>query len=361
VWDAVRVASRPRVLSDAARSAAMLYLFGAVLVGLENFVIPSVRFVEDTWIPWLVVAFVAAAGACVWRIPERLPAIVWPAVPILAAGIILVLGIGSHDASASAQLAFCWPVLFASYHLPRSMARAVTGVVVCCEIMLCIAADAPGAVIADALGVSVILTAVMVTLVHARDRMEGAIKGLQHLVEHDALTGLSSRRTFDSDIDTLNEGQRTALILIDIDEFKTVNDTFGHAAGDDVLRIVASCLVANSRARDSIYRLGGDEFALLLRGCPPDAAARRAETIRGAVERARAVVGEGPDGGVSPGVTVSVGVACMPDHARSRVELLGVADAAMYSAKNIGRNRVTVATPVGPLASPPALRGHTAA
>ncbi|MDQ1486889.1 MAG: hypothetical protein QOJ62_2582 [Actinomycetota bacterium] len=363
MWDLVRDASRPRVLSDAARSAAMLYLFGAVLVSLESSVISSIRFVDHTWVPWMVVAFLAAAGICLWRIPDRLPTIVWPAVPTLAAAIILLLGVGSNDATASSQLAFCWPVLFASYHLRPSTARAVAGVVVCCEILLCIAADAPGVVFADAFGVSIILTAVMVTLVHARERMDGAIKGLQHLVEHDALTGLSSRRTFDADIDTLDEGEPSALILIDIDDFKTVNDTLGHAAGDDVLRVVASCLVANSRPRDSIYRLGGDELALMLRGCPVEVATRRAEAVRDAVERAPAVVAHGSEGGISPRVTVSVGVACMPDHARTRVELLRLADAAMYSAKNAGRNRVAIAELLDPWAPEPAhaMRGHTAA
>jgi diguanylate cyclase (GGDEF)-like protein len=336
----------------------MLYVFGAVLVGLENSVIPSAPFVHHRWVPWLVVGFVAIVGICLWRIPERLPTIVWPTVPMLAAAIILFLGVGSHDASASTQLAFCWPVLFASYHLRPSMARAVAVVVVCCEVVLCVAADAPGVVLADAFGVSVILTAVTVTLVHARDRMEGAITRLQHLVEHDALTGLSSRRTFDADIDNLDEGEPGSLILLDIDEFKAVNDTFGHAAGDDVLRMVASCLAANSRSGDSIYRLGGDEFALMLRGCPSDAAARRAETIRDAVERASAGVQLGPDG-VRHCVTVSAGVACMPDHARHRVDLLGVADAAMYSAKNAGRNRVIIAAPCAPSESPPG--GQTAA
>jgi diguanylate cyclase (GGDEF)-like protein len=358
MWNAVRAASRPRVLSDASRSGAMLYLIGAVLAGLENSVIPSAPFVANTWIPWLVVAFLGVGGFCLWRLPERLPTIVWPAVPMLAAPIILLLGIGSHDASAASQLMFCWPVLFASYHLRPSMARAVAVVVVCCEIALCVAADAPGVVVADAFGVSVILTAVTVTLVHARERMEGAINRLQHLVEHDALTGLSSRRTFDADIDTLDEGEPGSLILLDIDEFKAVNDTFGHAAGDDVLRMVAACLVANSRPRDGIYRLGGDEFALVLRGCPPHAAAKRAEAIRDAVARASVEVRLGPDE-ARHRVTVSAGVASMPEHARRRVELLGVADAALYRAKNGGRNRVTVAAPAGPSLSP--VGGETAA
>jgi diguanylate cyclase (GGDEF)-like protein len=159
----------------------------------------------------------------------------------------------------------------------------------------------------------------MVVLVHARERADLAIRALRHDAEHDAVTGLLSRRSFDADID----------------DFKSVNDSFGHSVGDAVLRVVAACLEANGREHDSAYRLGGDELAVLLRGCPGDAALRRAEEIRVAVQAAAALRAR---------VTVSLGVANFPDHARHAVDLLAIADAAMYAAKSAGRNRVVAAS-----------------
>jgi diguanylate cyclase (GGDEF)-like protein len=175
----------------------------------------------------------------------------------------------------------------------------------------------------------------MVVLVYARERADVAIQALRHDAEHDAVTGLLSRRSFDAEIEQVTD-EIVSLIVVDIDNFKSVNDSLGHSVGDAVLRSVASCLEANGREHDSAYRLGGDELAVLLRGCPSTAALRRAEDIRIAVEgvatpRAR--------------VTVSLGVANFPAHARNPVELLSIADAAMYAAKRAGRNRV-VAAPI---------------
>jgi diguanylate cyclase (GGDEF)-like protein len=268
-----------------------------------------------------------------WRVPHRLPVLWWPSIAIVAVGVILFLSLVSNDPSASSQLAFCWPVLFASYHLRVGAARLTAALVVAAEIALCVTIDPESVVVEDAVGVSLILVALMVVLVYARERADIAIRALRHDAEHDAVTGLLSRRSFDADIDRITD-EAVSLIVVDIDNFKSVNDSFGHSVGDSVLRIVASCLKANGREQDSAYRLGGDELAVLLRGCPGDAAVRRAEDIRIAVQEAAAL---------RMRVTVSLGVANIPDHARYAVELLGIADAAMYAAKSAGRNRVVAA------------------
>jgi diguanylate cyclase (GGDEF)-like protein len=173
----------------------------------------------------------------------------------------------------------------------------------------------------------------MVVLVHAREQADVAIRALRHDAEHDAVTGLLSRRTFDADLEQIAD-ETISLIVVDIDNFKSVNDSHGHAVGDTVLRSVADCLVANGRQSDSAYRLGGDELAVLLRNCSGDAAVRRAEDIRIAVQ--------GATGQRMP-VTVSLGVANFPENARHQLELLETADAAMYEAKAAGRNRVVAA------------------
>ncbi len=177
-------------------------------------------------------------------------------------------------------------MLFAAYHLKPVVARVIAGEVVIAETILCALVDPRNVAVEDAVGVSLILVGITLTLVTARNRFDEAITSLRYDAEHDAVTGLLSRRTFDVDIERLDAEQPVSLILVDIDDFKTVNDTFGHAVGDQTLRIVADALTANSRQGDRAYRLGGDELAVLMSGIVPAGALRRAEVIRRAVETA---------------------------------------------------------------------------
>ncbi|HEY0869977.1 MAG TPA: GGDEF domain-containing protein, partial [Acidothermaceae bacterium] len=231
-------------------------------------------------------------------------------------------------------------VLFSAYHLKPVVARLIAVEVVIAETILTVLIDPRGAVIEDLVGVSLILVGIMLTLVKARDRVDHAINSLRYEAEHDAVTGLLSRRAFDADIEQLDAEQPASLILVDIDDFKTVNDTFGHVVGDQTLRIVADALTANSRQGDRAYRLGGDELAVLMSGIVPASALRRAEVIRRAVETAPTAFVVRRERGA---VTVSLGVASLPPHAPRKSELLRAADAAMYQAKSSGRNRVVAA------------------
>ena len=118
--------------------------------------------------------------------------------------------------------------------------------------------------------------------------------------------------------------------MLDVDHFKQVNDTYGHQTGDAVLREVADALVANTKNYDVAARYGGDEFVVLLPGCSRDDAVRVAERVRHEIARR---VGEAP-------VTISAGVATMPDNASDAERLMAAADAALYEAKRTGRDRV---------------------
>jgi diguanylate cyclase (GGDEF)-like protein len=329
------------VLADAARSAALLVFVGAVVIVLEATVSPT-RDIPDAlaWVPWAVAGVLVGCGLVLWRIPERLPILVWPMVAAIPVVVILLTALGSHDATATSQLAFSLPVLFSAYHLKPVIARLIAVEVVIAETILCALIDPRSAVIEDSAGVSLILVGIMLTLVTARNRFDDAIKSLRYEAEHDAVTGLLSRRRFDIDIEGLDDDQPASLILVDIDDFKTVNDTFGHAVGDETLRIVAEALSANSRQGDRAYRLGGDELAVLMSGIAPASALRRAEVIRRAVEAAPTAFTVRRERGV---VTVSLGVASLPPNAARKSELLRAADAAMYEAKSSGRNRVVAA------------------
>jgi diguanylate cyclase (GGDEF)-like protein len=126
------------------------------------------------------------------------------------------------------------------------------------------------------------------------------------------------------------------LILIDIDHFKQINDSFGHPGGDDVLCGVAEILTELSRPTDVVSRLGGDEIALLLPGCEPSAGLERARLILDTVRqrRFRTAAGHQVD------VSVSIGLAHAPTHADDLRPLYSAADAALYQAKRAGRNRI---------------------
>ena len=156
----------------------------------------------------------------------------------------------------------------------------------------------------------------------------------------DPLTGLANRRRFRVALRRELERWRRyeapcALLLLDIDLLKSVNDKYGHTAGDLAIRHIADTLIAASRDTDTAARLGGEEFALLLAGVSDHKA-------RLAAERLRKIIAESPleDVGV---VTVSIGVAACPEHADSERSLYTAADRALYAAKNEGRNRVATA------------------
>ena len=159
----------------------------------------------------------------------------------------------------------------------------------------------------------------------------------------DPLTGLYNRRFLEETLDReLSRLERKtlplSLIMLDIDNFKAFNDTFGHAAGDAVLRELGSVLQRFVRGGDIACRYGGEEFTVILPEASLEIGRQRAEMLREAAREMRIV----HDGKALGSVTLSLGVACSPEHTRSRDQLLQMADAALYEAKSGGRNRVVV-------------------
>lgn len=171
---------------------------------------------------------------------------------------------------------------------------------------------------------------------------------LAEMASRDALTGLFNRRHFDLRLaEDLREaqctGQPLALLLLDVDHFKSVNDAFGHAAGDAALRTVAAVLSSRlRRGGDMLARYGGEEFAMVLPGADPAAAAALAERLRQAVADAPV-----PAPLADRRLTISIGVAVYPGGGlpADASWLLRRADAALYAAKRAGRNRVQVDAP----------------
>ncbi len=159
---------------------------------------------------------------------------------------------------------------------------------------------------------------------------------------HDALTGLANRREFESVMHQMCESAQAhnnqhALLYMDLDQFKVVNDTCGHAAGDELLRQLAAIISPKVREGDSLFRLGGDEFAVLLSGCPVIRAQKIADEIRQTIEDFRFIWQDKPFG-----VGVSIGLVPITAHSENMSQLLAAADAACYTAKEKGRNRVQI-------------------
>ncbi|NGM86535.1 diguanylate cyclase [Parapusillimonas sp. SGNA-6] len=152
----------------------------------------------------------------------------------------------------------------------------------------------------------------------------------------DLLTGLMNRRGLNTAIQELaDSGRSVAAVVFDVDYFKTVNDTHGHAVGDEVLKAIATVSQDQARIEDVVARMGGEEFLVLLPDTGLEPARRFAERLRQTIEQTRFPIPER--------VTISLGVACYPDHGADIMNVLMAADDALYEAKSKGRNRVYVA------------------
>jgi diguanylate cyclase (GGDEF)-like protein len=163
---------------------------------------------------------------------------------------------------------------------------------------------------------------------------------LEREAKHDTLTGMSLRRVLEHELQSAFEkacaaGDPLAVVVLDLDHFKRINDTWGHAAGDRALRQAARVFAQGGRDTDLCCRFGGEEFALLLRGTDGAEALRVAERHRECLEAARF-----EHEGESIVLTVSAGVAAFPESdVRAGADLLELADQALYAAKESGRNR----------------------
>jgi diguanylate cyclase (GGDEF)-like protein/PAS domain S-box-containing protein len=180
-----------------------------------------------------------------------------------------------------------------------------------------------------------------VIVFHDVSRESRLFRQLAYQASHDTLTGLINRREFENRLEQALEGVHAnsspshAILYMDLDQFQVINDTFGHTAGDELLREVTELVRENIRNTDVLARLGGDEFGLLLYACDEQRAIDVAEKIRDVIENHRF--------GWKDSVTkirCSIGVVIVDDKNLSAAELLSSADVACYSAKDSGRNQV---------------------
>jgi len=173
------------------------------------------------------------------------------------------------------------------------------------------------------------------------EKLEKSQAALQYLSIRDDLTGLYNRRHFELLLKEEMErwrryGHPFSLLMLDIDHFKDINDTYGHRCGDEVLHSVAKIINQTARPIDRVCRYGGEEITIILTETSETGGFAMAERIREAVGSQAILVGPGHD----VKLTVSIGVAAFPEDAGSEDELIAAADRALYMAKDAGRNRV---------------------
>jgi len=181
--------------------------------------------------------------------------------------------------------------------------------------------------------------------------------GLREQAVRDPLTGLFNRRYLDSTLSStlshlMAQQRPVGLIMLDADHFKQINDNHGHLTGDMVLATLGQYLRAHFRSDDIVCRYGGEEFIVVLPGASMEVSYAKAEALRQGV--AELVIPSANDGALA--VTLSLGVACAPQHGADAKSLLDAADAALYAAKTDGRNRVYQASIGGPVPGEAAVR-----
>ncbi len=184
-----------------------------------------------------------------------------------------------------------------------------------------------------------VLTGVVVVFSNVNEKRK-LEREMRWQASHDALTGLENRRTFEERLNSTvaiarSANSQHALLYLDLDQFKLINDTSGHAAGDRMLGDIATLLKSKLRDIDVVARLGGDEFGVLLVNCPLADAVRVAETLRECVADFRFIADQNIYSN-----TVSIGLVAINNNSQNVTELMISADAACYVAKEKGRNRV---------------------
>lgn len=289
------------------------------------------------------------ALACAIKIASHPAPWLWVAYPFAAVALIAVLDITSRDASVTAQVFFFFPALYAGAQLRRHATVAICAAAIVADGVACFTLLPSATAAIDVCFVGAALSACAALLLHAGERTDQLIAKLERQAAVDPLTGLLTRRVLDSAVTSALSGAAsdggTALLLMDVDRFKTINDVHGHPAGDAVLQELATVLLRMHRRGDVVSRMGGDEIAILLPGCSLQAAQHRAEQILMEVRThifdvsAHSLAADRETATVVD-VSVSIGIAHLPTHADDLRALYATADAALYEAKRRGRDCV---------------------
>jgi diguanylate cyclase (GGDEF)-like protein len=324
----------------ASRAVAYLMLVAAPFLLLTGLVFgPNLPLIAKTGIG-LVSVLLAVGGWICFARPHLMPGPFWLLAPFVAAATITGLNVLTKDASTGSQLFFLWPTLYSASFLSRRVIYLSVACQMGCDAINVFTQLEFDKAVSDwaAMGLAMTMSAVVVRAL--RDRADQLLRVVETQARVDPLTGLANRRSFDEDLTRAsawarrNDG-RLALLTVDVDHFKNINDTWGHVVGDQALQALAGAMKSVATGADDVVaRLGGDEFVMLLRADRPTAI-RVAEALRTAAAAIDVLPG-GPPG-------VSIGLAVLPDDGASVEALMAASDAALYNAKTSGRGRMAAA------------------
>jgi diguanylate cyclase (GGDEF)-like protein len=294
----------------------------------------------DTAGAWIVTFCSAVVAALYWLGRDSLPR--WTLPLGFALGTVMISsGVyinGERDGGPAAlnEIYYVWPVIFAAYYFSvRMLVAEIAFVAVCYAIALRLVDPGPIALTRWMIVVTM-LVGIGGLISRLQARVEELVTRLSDIARRDVLTGLLNRRGFDERLDAelaraTRSEQSVALILCDVDHFKTVNDRLGHPAGDAVLLRIAGILGGIGRRGDAVARLGGEEFVFIVADADADEAFELAERARVALERSFA------DEPIP--LTASFGTVAFPADGTTAESLMAAADRALYAAKRGGRNR----------------------
>jgi diguanylate cyclase (GGDEF)-like protein len=278
---------------------------------------------------------VMAAGLAAWRsAPDAVLHLICPLGTVATA-----VATGLAEPVGLTPIFFLLPMLLAGYFLPRAeIAANFAFALVCCGVAFAAWVE-PGLRLAMFMAVGLVCGVVTAVVLSLREGVHRLVTQLRDLATRDSLTGALNRGAFEQRLEAeLARTERIsapcALVVLDIDHFKQINDTLGHAAGDSALRVLAGAVAAAKRRSDVFGRIGGEEFAVVLPDTGLVGAATFAEKLRGSL------------GETMGDVTVSFGVTDARTAGRTVRGMLHSADIALYTAKRGGRDRVVIADAV---------------
>lgn len=289
---------------------------------------------------WAIVLCTAVVSAVFWLWRDTLP--FWALFAGIVIGTAMItVGIwvnGERDGGAAAlnEMYYVWPVVFTAYYFSVRLLVAEIALAATLYAGVLLALD-PGSIgVTRWLIVVTVLVGVGGLISRLQARVEELVDRLSDTARRDPLTGLLNRRGFEEQLDAelslATRSERSlALVVGDLDHFKTVNDRLGHPAGDAVLQRVAGILSRVSRRGDTVARMGGEEFVLIVADADSQAAYELAERARKEIEAAFA------DEPVA--LTISCGAVSFPANGTTAESLMAAADGALYAAKHGGCNR----------------------
>jgi diguanylate cyclase (GGDEF)-like protein len=329
----------------ARRSLLALYAIGAATLGI-TLLTPDSDTSDHTGIAVVgVLMLLVATMLMVWRDPPA--AVLLACFPLGTLGVTALVAVAKPIALI--PMFYIWPVVVSAYFLRRRDVLAMflltaTGFGV--ALVGWVEPDARMIQWVSVVVASAVLAGLVVTL---KDSLDTTLTRLRVLATHDSLTGALNRRAFaealDAAVSRAARGQGTCSVaILDVDNFKGINDARGHAAGDAALQHLTALVESRTRRGDVVGRLGGEEFGIVLNDADAEGAEAYADSLRAALAAA-------PANAAIPRFTVSIGVAELADGDQTAERMLIAADHALYAAKHAGRDRVVRASATTPAPS----------